>query len=425
MLQPLTPIGVGTAAGESLSSYVQRLAVAHGTLPGQLVFRLLTWLDLGQPEKIGHWQREPRRVRIGKNNNSFTHADVWLRLLQRVTSRSDLIHLTTRGWDHLFPALGFQRANLAWCPLCLAGDLIPYHRLSWMIQPVRICSVHRCLLRHVCLKCRNSVPVIHNRSAVTMCPWCASDLRDGNESGPRDGISQYDHWAAQEIGMILEASTEWHRPLHWEPAVAVRRLAIARGLEDAAAFGRFIGTSKITAWYWFTSKARPSLPMTLHMYHCSGASIATELSGRKPNREPSTDVQPEMHLRQLRNPQRRNWPKIEKQLLAELKRPPEKSKPLAVLGRQLEIHIRTLRAHFPKLCQKIAKRHQRWCHDEAVRRRLLLRKKIEEAITRLRQTGTEVNTRSVSEMLSHPGLFSRPIARHIYRQLILALPRCS
>lgn len=225
--------------------------------------------------------------------------------------------------------------------------------------------------------------------------------------------------------MILEASTEWHRPLLWEPAVAVRQLAIARGFGDAAAFGRFIGTSKITAWYWFTGKARPSLPMTLHMYHCSGASIATELSGRTPNREPNTDVQPEMHLRQPRNPQRRNWPKIEKRLLAELKRAREKSKPLAVLARHLGINIRTLRAHFPKLCQKVAKRHQRWCHDEAARRRLFLRTKIETAIARLRQRGTEVNQRSVSEMLSHPGLFSRPVARHIYRQLILAPPRYS
>jgi hypothetical protein len=205
--------------------------------------------------------------------------------------------------------------------------------------------------------------------------------------------------------------------------VAVRRLANARGLEDAAAFGRFIGTSKITAWYWFTGKARPSLPMTLHMYHCSGASLATELSGRTPNREPTTDAQPEMHLRQPRNPQRRNWPKIEKLLLAELKRPPEKSEPLAVLARQLDINIRTLRTHFPQLCQKVAKRHRQWCHDEAAQRRLLLRKRIEAAIARLRQRGAEVNQRSVSEMLSHPGLFSRPVARHIYRQLIQALPR--
>jgi hypothetical protein len=98
-------------------------------------------------------------------------------LLQRRNARSDLIHLTTRAWDHLFPTRGFQRSELAWCPPCLAEDKIAYHRLAWLIQPVRVCHEHKVVLQQRCAKCGRSIPVLHERSRIVLCPWCGGDPR--------------------------------------------------------------------------------------------------------------------------------------------------------------------------------------------------------------------------------------------------------
>ena len=417
MLIPLEPLGVGTAGCESLSSYVQRLAVAHGCLPGQLVFRLLTWLDLGKQEMIGQWQRRPGRVRIGKNNNSFLHAVIWLQLLQRVTNRCDLTYLTTRAWDHLFPTRGFQRASLAWCPLCLAEDKEPYHRLSWMFQSSRLCPRHRIPLKTRCVRCGRLPPIVHERSAVTMCPWCAGDLRLADCSS-KIYSGEFDYWAAQEVGQIVAQSVDWHRPLSWNPAEALSRLARTERISDAAALGRYIGTSKITAWYWLAGKARPSLPMALHVYHRFGASLAAELSGQPPVFKPALVSQPEFHLRQRKAKQHRNWNDIGRHLLAELSKPPMEDTSVTSIGAWLDIDPRTLRRHFPKLCIKLARRRRKLIRANAERRLRSVKIEIAGAAGQLSQQGAPVDQHSVAGLLNRPGLFCRPSARNAFRQLL-------
>lgn len=416
-LPPISPLGLGTPEVESLSSYAQRLAAAQGVLPGQLVFRVLTWLDQGRPEMVGRWSRRPRRVRIGHNNNSFTHALVWLRLLQRLTGRADLDHLTTVSWDRNFPTRTFQRDHLAWCPFCLGSDAEPYHRLLWLLQPARACFRHEVSLRSRCPRCARRIPVIHDRSMVLMCPYCRGHLLLASNEEANGRPTEYDLWTARELGEILTASSVWHRPLAWNPATALKSLGKSVGLNNAAAFARFIGTSKITCWYWFTGAARPSLPMALHTYHRVGSSLASALTGRKSLQAPTIVQQPEIHLRRPRRPRKRDWAKIKQRLQVELNQPPKKSAPLAALARRHGADPRTLRNHFPKLCLQLAKRHKKRLSEEAQHRQSLLQARIKGAMLRLMKRGEDVSPRLVAMELTHPGLFSRPNARRAYRQI--------
>src|SRR5690606_17145240 len=122
----------------------------HGSRPGQLVFRVFTWLDQSKSRNVGRWSPDRGRFLLGNNINGFNQADSWLRVLQLVTQRSDLSYLTTRGWDHNFPTRGFLASHLAWCPICLSTDPTPYHRFLWMLHAVRVCVVHRAPLQRRC-----------------------------------------------------------------------------------------------------------------------------------------------------------------------------------------------------------------------------------------------------------------------------------
>ena len=200
-------------------------------------------------------------------------------------------------------------------------------------------------------------------------------------------------------------------------------LARTKGLEDAAALGRFIGTSKITTWYWLTARARPSLPMALHVYHRFGASLAAELSGKGPLPETNGVAQPEFHLPRRKEKKFRSWEAIEEFLVAALKRPAIEACSVTSLGRELDIDSRTLRDHFPKLCIKLAEKRRKKIHNDAAQRVDMLEKEIAAAATRLTQQGAYVDQRSVAATLGQPGLFCRPVARRVLRQLLASNAR--
>src|SRR4051794_27276870 len=111
-LGSLQPIGIGTPECEAMSSYVQRLAAANGTFPGQLVHRVLGWLQQEKPRKVGAWNEHPRSVYLGRNNNAFGLAATWVNLLAQVLPGPPLVCLTANQWALAFPSRGFLHATL-------------------------------------------------------------------------------------------------------------------------------------------------------------------------------------------------------------------------------------------------------------------------------------------------------------------------
>jgi len=413
---------LGSPDAESLSSYSQRLAASQSVFPGQLVFRVLTWLDAGRPDMIGSWANHPRRVRIGHNNNGYSHALVWLRLLQRLTGRADLEQLTTASWDNNFPTRLFQRSELAVCPHCLAEDDEPYHRLAWLLQAVRVCIHHRRVLSTTCPSCEKRMPVIHDRSMVLLCPWCGGDLRrHRSESSPSEP-SEYDMWAAKEVGDVIATSAQWFRPLQWNSASSLKALCHGAGLRDAAAFARFVGTSKSTAWYWFTGKVRPTLPLALYTLHRFGGSLASQLTqGRSENLTPYTpsESQPEFRLKHVWRRTPRNWVRIKTLLLRESACPRPKTRSLFQVSRAIGVDARTLRLRFPSLCREISIRNVGYKISLRNTENRILRGQMIAAIKELNRAAIPANRRNIALALKQPELFRRRNARAIFNQLAI------
>lgn len=403
-LLPLSPLGLGTPACESVSSYVQRLAAAHGVNPGQLLYRVLAWCEQGQPDRIGCWCDKPRRLRSGFNINGYAHADAWVRALQRATLRADLHYLSTRTWDHLFPPRGFLASHLRWCPRCLADDSIPYHRLAWMLQAVRVCDKHACTLLSKCASCWQAIPVLHERSLTTHCPWCDASL---NAGAAAIRTEDYEASCAKQIGAIIAQSANWHRPPAWEPSTDIRLISKQAGLATPAHIARVLQTSKVTVWYWLKGKSRPTLPMALDLYSKLGASLASRIFGTAPDK--GTQTQPVFHFRPKRIVRPHDWAQIRDRLLRELASPTTNS--LRTICRDVQLAVRAMRGKLPALCRSVVAARRRQQRQRLSKQECNLRKAIGHAAAQLASDGEEITLKRIEYQLARPGLFNSRAGR--------------
>lgn len=403
-----SPIGVGTPECEALSSFVQRTAALNGTFPGQLVHRILGWLQANRADALGGWQDHPRRVYLGRNINAFDLALVWRELLAQVVTGPSLIHLTANQWDRGFPTRGFLHAALHWCPLCLESDRLPYHRLAWTLRPVTTCVEHRCILATACPRCLRAVPVIHERSHPEHCPWCAWDLR--RTCAPAQNLEDR---PAAELGAIISHFGSTPASSRWSSQSAIAAVCRRLKLKTPASLAHAAGVSKLTAWYWWTGKARISLPMALHLSARLGFSLsaAVTASGAKFHWRVEPSSQTMIHLRSRKPAKQIDW-SLQRRALAEIINLPLAEAPtFKSAAESLGINRRTLRSALPKQCRAISARYRRRVQAERARRDRELRRSIAKAIGLLKSVGRQPVQFAIEEALQRPGLFNRHYAR--------------
>lgn len=405
-----SPIGVGTPECEALSSFVQRTSAINGTFPGQLVHRILGWLQAGRTGALGSWQDHPRRVYLGRNINAFNLASVWRSLLDIVVTKSPLIHLTTNQWDHGFPTRGFLHPTLRWCPRCLAGDKIPYHRLIWMLRPVTICVEHGCVLVSVCPRCLRPPPVIHERSHPELCPWCAWDLRRA------EVLSQLlDARPAVEMGTIVAYFGRTMECSCWSSPEVIRKMCRQLKLNTPAQLAHAAGVSKLTAWYWWRGRSEISLPMAIHLTARLGFSFAAAVAAT--DGKVSLKIQPSsqsgIHLQSRKPVSRIDWTQQRKTLSQFLKVPLSHAPTFIKVAEAMSISRRTLRSGLPKLCRAVSARHRRRIRFERITRDRDLRRTIAKAIASIQSVGRKPEQVTIEQALGRPGLFNRHYARKV------------
>lgn len=411
------PLAIGSRDAESLGSYVLRLSESLGVLPGQVVFRLLAWRDRGRAQCVGLWSRRAPRLRIGWNPSSFHHAQVWLRTLGQIVDRPDLAATTTAAWDHLFPTRTFQRHALAWCPLCLAADPIPYHRLAWTIEASRCCVEHKQVLEIRCPRCGRYPKLFHERSTILRCPHCYSDLRQ--TSRPASVPTPFDMWKAGEVGQLIASAHSATNRIAWDSGASLRRVAGRLRCDDAATLGRLVGVSRITAWYWWTGRSRPSLPLALRAFYILGGSLAEEITGQRWPTSSGT-IEPELHLPARRKARCVDWRKLRQALEGELRKCDEVIS-LTEFARRHNTHPRTLRIRFPRLSARLSGRFQETVGRRAELRQRSIEKEIKRAVAALAKRNQRISQRAVAALLGRSGLFCRPTARDALRKTVANL----
>ncbi len=235
----LAPLGVGTAEGESFTSYVTRLAWTYRVSPRDLIALEIipnlkrAFLFHRNFERLGTYCRRHAMTINGVGEA----ATDWVEALEQLTMRKDLRQLTLQPWARGFATRWLLRSAPAWCPTCYwerrERGLPLYQPLLWMLQEVIICPRHKRRLEERCPFCFHSQSVIAVKTQHGFCTQCAAWL--GAQPNPEmplfiDAESLvWQEWVLQILEELLRAGTH-AESLPWERLLAGLRACLeARG----------------------------------------------------------------------------------------------------------------------------------------------------------------------------------------------------
>ena len=224
-LYSLEPIGVGTPATESLTSYVIRLAEAHRVEKGVLISKEVRPLlgdtpimekeDAYTIEKMA-WMYPPFLYSV-EENGIGKGAAKQAQALEQLTLRTDLHYLTLQLWPRRFHPSGIiLRPQQAWCPVCFEewqaiGHPI-YYPLLWTLNWAEICPQHLEFLWDRCPHeaCQRSFHWGSINQKLGYCPICGgwlglSAISSATEVVPFDGKLEQ-HQAKLKVAELLGKS---------------------------------------------------------------------------------------------------------------------------------------------------------------------------------------------------------------------------
>ena len=174
----VVPIGLGTAALESLSSYVIRVGNRFA-LPAPDLLRHA----LGQVPGVG---RRRRLLAWGALNGAGPSVPAAVEGIAAVTGLVGGRRMSYMGLVRLLRLYDRELVSPTrrWCPLCWGDDDPPYDRKLWWLGLVDACPVHACLLETRCGNCGRLQPSLTLGVRLHHCSHCGHDLMSAAEPLP-------------------------------------------------------------------------------------------------------------------------------------------------------------------------------------------------------------------------------------------------
>ncbi|MFK3843347.1 TniQ family protein [Serratia sp. NPDC087055] len=175
---------ISDCAGESLSSWLVRMALAAGCDPLSLTHTLWpgwrTWTH-DVDRVLTKSQLSVLQMHSGLSDVSLHHMTLAGLLGNPVGQPLQPINGKITG---VIP-LGIRNRSclggVQFCPKCLSEDKHPYFRLMWRLSFSTVCLKHQCLLKMGCPHCGESVQY-HRLTApdenIHLCFRCLTDLRE-------------------------------------------------------------------------------------------------------------------------------------------------------------------------------------------------------------------------------------------------------
>jgi AraC-like DNA-binding protein len=293
-LYRLAPIGVGTAAVESFTGYISRLAAAHAVETGTLVNRELL---PRVPYTKGVWAEQvPKHLPVysfyidAHTLNGVGHrARLWVSLLEQLTSVRRLDLLTTLPWASTISCVHLLRTSRVWCPSCYGDESSAaqsvYERLLWAFQMVIVCPNHRRQLESVCPFCGRRQYVFSARSRPGYCSRCYGWLGCEPQASTSDSELTEQIMMAEMVGELLVAGSTL--PAHF--GLDLFRENVHSFVRDTGGYRRFrAGFHPRHIRDWIRNAAIPrmdSLVMLSRNQNVSLIRLLTERidSGKKPD----------------------------------------------------------------------------------------------------------------------------------------------
>ena len=396
-LDSLEPVGLGTPYVECLTGFIARLAEAHNVSTGILFGYELAPL-VGKEYLRRAAIRSKYQCRILASafrplaramNGAGTGACEWVKLLEKLTLRTELRFLTMLSWKEVLPQGQLLRPARAWCPACYeewheSGKTV-YEPLLWAIKAVTFCPRHRQPLRTYCSHCRKSLHLLSSRSRPGYCSACgkwlgeAVNVNSGKTSVSEETVRQV--WAAEAVGEILAVAPGLEYPPSRENVLKSLNDQLKTHVGKMPALAQSLRVNSTTIWQWYKGKHLLQLGSLLKLCYQLEVSLLDFLTGKivRNSLVVASPSQDEKDAKHSARPRRAlNKLEAEQILQAALEETPPP--PLQGVAARLGRDANTLRYWFRDLCQDITARYaeykkscssQAWKEVEDVLQRIL------------------------------------------------------
>jgi transcriptional regulator with XRE-family HTH domain len=414
----IEPVGIGTPGAECLTSYIARLAWAHGLSPSELVTRVVApELGAADAQLAERWARHLDAIlRRPPTLNSHTPwTAMWVEALEALTLRAGLRGLTLLWWREVLPFKGLLRSVRAWCPACLAdwaASGVPAHEpLLWQFSVVEACAGHGVPLETACPNptCGRSAAVLTSGSRPGECPHCGARLEGpGRPGAVGEEELDWQRFVAHEIGTLVTVPGPGPGPDGLGTADAVYA-AIGRTGHSLTAFAERTGVALSSVSLWKDGRRQPSLSSLLRVARAAGVGLVPLILGDPveiaalpplelgpvPFIPRSTEVHP-----------RHDWDEIRRVLEACRATDPPAS--LAAAVRLAAVSEEYARRRDPALCHALAQRHADWLRTDRRRRRAAAEEAVRSAISAVRAEGLVPSRYRVQQRLPAGVSLRRP-----------------
>jgi len=422
-LYSLEPIGMGTAAMESLTGYVARLAETHCVRTRAVVVRevqpLLNKAHVPQPAHSSIpiiWWHSAHSM-----NGTGSLAMNWVQALETLTGRRDLRFLTLLTWADVLPWQGLLRSTRAWCPACYeawrqAGQVI-YEPLLWALQVITVCPHHHCRLQLQCPhpECQAKTQfLLAAQSRPGHCSRCGGWLGIGSEADAllSEALSEkelaWQTWVSNAVGELLAHTPDpsippppYAQSLAEAVKVCVERVAQGK----VRTFVREWHLDRLAVKGWMKAERLPTLRNLLQFCYRLGTpplilltqSIAA-VDWSKVRRLES--VEPCSAPKRARRPFDAEG--VRRALEAELASDAQPPPPMCEVARRLGHHHADLHTRFPDLCRAISARYLNYCQQRRKQRTQRLCEEVRQTVIKLHARGVYPSSWRIRSLLSVP-----------------------
>ena len=434
-LYALSPREVGTVWGESLVSYISRLGWVHRVTPRALVAREIV-PRLGNAEVF---RSSPTLLSaLGRRggmliNGTGDTAQEWATVLEQLTTRTDLHHLTLHQWVGDISVREIFRAAPAWCPLCYTEwkqqGLAIYQPLVWMLKLILLCPRHQRRLEEYCPQCHKAQSVIAaNKTQPGECTQCGAWLGTG-------GIAQNPHERNEEVmwqAWVLHSLEELYLAASrrsWERLIT----GLMTFLEKPGGYSklaRLAGMDRTALYLWFSDESKsyhrmPSLETVLKLCYAWDITPLQVMENDVVSFQQT--LQDEKPIRLVRKRQfvgcRRDQVDRERcqRLIQAVLEGEEEPLGVCQIAKRLGYDVRQLKYYFPQECQVLTQRAKEYRKQRAEQYVVQACDEVQQVVMTLHAQGIFPSYKKVSAQLSNPALFLMPQVRSTWRATRQAL----
>ncbi|GAM14267.1 TniQ family protein [Mesobacillus selenatarsenatis] len=422
ILYDISPIGVGSAEVESITSYLIRLSYEHNLSVGQIVSKVLA--PLMKKNSLLRSSREGgnRFYDGAKTLNGYMEYSVDLvNTIESATGRGNLGILTLQKWKEVIPLRELLDESLSWCPYCLResseSQQTIYYPMIWNFKIITTCVHHQCELLKVCVNCNNKIPILHRHSIIGLCPNCGSKL--DQFCSPIGGNREQDSWQSfvlKEIGELLAFdSLNDDKPIRNNIVSQLTQINDDEFSGNITSFSKAIKTPNSTIRSWISGDAIPTLESQLRICYALNISLIDFLLNR------SLRVRMNSPITFKKDSNIGKVKKFDREL-AEKKLNEYLTGNEIISMTQIAIEIgfnkRVLYRNFPWLCRQLSKRYMDLISIQKEKRLQGLKGKVNFAVETLVKQGNYPSRRKVEGYLKLPGLLKEREIQEFWKKLI-------